>query len=179
MLYAELTVLAIWLVLLAASSRSRRDGVGTLLLATAPLVLALFEVVNEVVWRATEYSDRFSGLRLPFFKVPLAILAGGAVYVYCLRAFSLGAVRGTANSRALNWLPAEFRYLLFLGLFATSAWLVQWMGIRLGLWHWREPPAWNVADLVEIYRYYLLFVLGSILYAGTLTWLVGAPTGER
>jgi len=178
-LYGELTVLAVWLVLVVASSRSRRDGVGTLLLATAPLVLAFFEVVNETVWHATQYSDRFSGLRLPYFKVPLAILAGGAVYVYCLRAFSLGAVRGTANYRAINWLPAELRYLVFLGLFSASAWVIEWMGIKLQLWHWVRGQSWDLTFLLGVYRYYLLFVLASILYAGVLAWLVVAPVGER
>jgi len=177
--YGELTVVAIWLALLAASSRGRRDAVGTLLLAVAPVVLAFFEVVNETVSHATEYSDQFSRLRLPLFHVPLAILLGGAVYVYGLRALSRGAVRGTADLRAVNWLPSEFRYLAFLAVFSTSAWPIEWMGIRLQLWHWVGGQTWNADFLRGVYQFYVLFVLGSILYAWLLAWLVGAPGGER
>ena len=179
MLYGELTVMAIWLVLLVASARSRRDPVGTLLLATAPVVLALFEVVGEVVFRTTQYSTSFSALRLPFFRVPLAVLFVGAVYVYCLQQFGRSLVRGTANLRALSWLPAEFRHLLFLGVLSATGWAVEWMGTRLKLWQTSPAPAWNEAFLVGTYRYYLLFVLSSILYAGALAWLLRAPTGAR
>lgn len=174
-----MTVIGVWLALLVASSRDRRDAVGTLLLAVAPLVVALFEVVNETVWQATQYSSQFSRLRLHPFRVPLAVLCGGAVYAYLVRAAGLGLVRGTTNLRAINWLPREFRYLTFLALVTCSGWAVEWMGIRLGLWHWVRAQRWDVAFLIGVYRYYLLFVLGSILYAGVLAWLVGAPVGER
>jgi len=178
-LYGELTVVAIWLALLVASSRRRRDAVGTMVLAVAPLVVALFEVVNEKEWHATVYSDQFSRLRLPFFQVPLAVLVGGALYVYCVRGLSLGAVRGTANLRAINWLPTEFRLFGFLALFSTSAWLVEWMGIRFQLWHWVGGQTWNADFLRGVYQFYVLFVLGSILYSWLLAWLVGASAGER
>ncbi len=179
MLYAELTVVAVWVALLMASSRNRRDTVGTLLLAVAPVVVAFFEVVNETVWHATEYSDQFSRLRLPFFRVPFAVLLGGAVYVYCLRGLSLRAVRATAKVRAVNWLPNEFRYLAFLGCFSTSAWVIEWIGIRLRLWHWVQGQTWDWDFLLGVYKYYVLFVLGSILYAWLLAWLVGASAEER
>lgn len=177
MLVGELMVVAVWLALLLASSRNRRDAVGTLLLAVAPAVVAFLELTNETVWHATEYSGHFSRLRLYPFQVPLAVLLGGSVYVYCVRALSLRAVRGTANLRAANWLPNEFRFLVFLGCFSTSGWLIEWLGIRLGLWHWVRWQTWDVAFLLGVYRYYVLFVLGSILYAWILAWLVRA--GER
>lgn len=177
--YGELTVMGVWLALLVASSRNRRDAVGTVLLAVAPLVVALFEVVNETVWQATQYSSGFSRLRLYPFRVPLAVLGGGAVYVYLVRAAGLGLLRGTANLRAINWLPREFRYLALLALLTGSAWLVEWTGIRLGLWHWVRGQRWDVAFFEGVYLYYLGFVLVSILYAGVVAWLAGAAVGER
>ena len=178
MLYGELTVMAIWLVLLVASSRSRRDPVGTLLLATAPVVLALFEVVDQAVLRTTQYSASFSALRLPFFRVPVAVLLGGAAYVYCVRELIRSLVQSTSRIRALSWLPAELRYLLFVGMLTTTGWVLEWMGDRLGLWQLSPAPAWNEPFLTATYRYYLLFILSSILYAGALAWLLKAPTGE-
>ncbi len=179
LLYGELTVAVIWLVLLVAAFRGRRDPVGVLVLASAPVVLALFEVVKEVVFEATRYSAGFSRLRIPFFEVPLVVLLGGAVYVYCLRELGRGLVRGTTGLRAVSWLPVEFRYLFFLGLLATTGWVVEWMSARLGLWQWQPALAWDLDVLVPIYRYYLLCIFSSILYAGALAWLVGARTGSR
>jgi len=178
-LYGELTILAIWAVLLAASARSGRDAVGTLLLATAPLLLGLFSAIVVGSWYTVRFSARFSVLRLPGVGVPIAYLVGGGIYVYCVRELTRGAVKVSGTMTALNWLPHELRYLLFVGMLIVSAWPLEWMAVKLRFWSWSGQPEWGTPFLIQLCRYYSVFVLGSILYAGILARLVGAPSTRR